>query len=314
VNLAETLLRDLHFGAPILRKSLGFTAITVLTLALGIGAATTVFSVAESILWKPLPFGDPHSLVAVWAHSVTNAWQQGLVSAPDFFDWQANNQAFSELPAYGWGENRTVTGGAETVREPVDLVTTNFLSTLGVEKIRVRNFLSEESESGRNRVAVVSPQFWERQFPGVPAAAEPSLLLDGVPYTVVGVLPPNVRLADFPVHDILTPIPQDSDMIRQRDARTLEVIGRLRAGVSVAQGQANLDALCRRLSLAYPATNGKWGARVQSLQDSMVSPSYRTTLTLFTRRPWHVRYHRVLCDTANTGGWDTNGLGSTAKG
>jgi putative ABC transport system permease protein len=185
----RTTWQNMRYAVRLLGKSPGFTVVTVITLALGIGAATTVFSVAESILWKPLPFSDPHRLVAIWARSVTNAWQQGLVSAPDFFDWQANNQAFSEMAAYGWGENRTVTGGAETVRASVDLVTTNFFSTLGVAKIRGRDFLPGESEKGRNQVAVVSAQFWERLFPGMPATAGQGVRLDGVPYTIVGVLP-----------------------------------------------------------------------------------------------------------------------------
>lgn len=212
---------------------------------------------------------------------MTNSAVQGLVSAPDFFDWRSNNQAFSEMSAYGWGETRTVTGGAEVARVRVDPVTTNFFSTLGGARIRGRDFLPGESQNGRNRIAVVSAPFWERQFPGAAGPTGQSLQLDGTSYTVVGVLPRDMHLDEFALSDILIPLVPDSQSMRERDSRSLQAIARLNEGVSVAQAQANLDALCRQLSLTYPATNGSWGARVQRLGDSLVSPSYRTTLSLF---------------------------------
>jgi predicted permease len=279
--LLETLFQDLRFTFRMLRKSPGFTVVVVLTLALGIGAATTVFSVAESILWKPLPFHDSGRLVTIWTRSLRNPTQNNAVSGPDFLDWQANNNAFTEMAADDWGENRTVTGGAEALRVPVQSVSTNFFSTLGVANIRGRDFLPGESQAGRNHVAVVSVRFWERQFPGISQPGAPSIRLDGVQYNIIGILSINTNLKDLYLQDIFIPLSSESEALRLRDNRALGVIARLRDGVTLELAQANLDALCKQLALAYPATNTNWGARIESLQKSLLSPSYRTTLSLF---------------------------------
>jgi putative ABC transport system permease protein len=272
-------LQYLRYALRLLARSPGFAATIILTLALGIGAATTVFSVTESILWKPLAFKDSERLVTIFSRS-PNLRQDGLVSGPDFLEWQANARSLGSMAAYGGGESHSVTGGAEVLRVPIDTISTNFFSTVGLT-ISGRDFLPGESAPGRNHVAIVSAQFWNRQFPGAPPSAPRTIRLDDVPFEIVGVLPPGVHLENFGLHEVLIPLYLNSNLLQQRDSRTLEVLGRLKDDVSIKQAQLELNAICRRLSLAYPSTNLNWGANVESLRESIVSVSYRTTLRTF---------------------------------
>ena len=256
--LLEQLSRDLAYGVRMAFRNRGFTAVAVVTLALGIGAATATFSIVDTIVFRPLPYADTNRLVKIWAGTSPRGLDD--VSFPDFADIRRDGQAFEQVAADDGHGFRIEYGGA---RESANgaLVTPDWLTTLGVQPSLGRGFVAGEDQPGRNHVVVLTDQYWRRRFGADPGIVGQTLRVDGTPAAVVGVLPPNVLRygADF-----LTPLVPAEYAVR-RDHSDLDVFARLRRGTTIAAAQAELDVIGRRLALEYPATNADRRFRLMPL-------------------------------------------------
>jgi putative ABC transport system permease protein len=267
----------------VLANNPGFAAVAVLTLALGIGANCAIFSVINAVLLRPLPFKDPGRLVWVWET------QPKLDKAPftpaDFLDYQSQNSSFEQVTTY-FTQNLTLTGNGDPERFRAAIVSANFFSTLGREAIRGRVFLPEEDQPGANRVAVMSHGLWRRRFNSDPVILGKSLTLNGVSFTVIGVMPPDFRYPTEATELWVNPrqvlpelsVGSTNDVRPIRSSHWLPMIARLKSGVSVEQAQADMEAVARRLGQQY---NSNHGVRVVPLHERVVGDIRVTLLFLF---------------------------------
>src|SRR5215813_13337424 len=191
--MLETLFQDLRFGARMLFKNLGFTLIAGVTLALGIGANTAIFSAVNAVLLRSLPYPEPERLVRFWESNPRRGWLDFAVSAPNFADWRKQQSVCEQFAAFEFN-TLNFTGIGEPERVAALRVTANFFSVLGVAPAHGRNFLPEEDQSGRNHVAILSDGLWRRRFGADPNLIGRQIQLSGESYTVVGVLPPGFQL------------------------------------------------------------------------------------------------------------------------
>lgn len=269
--LIETLLQDLRYGARMLLRRPGFTAVVVFTLALGIGANAALFSVVNGVLLNPLPYPQPEQLVTL--HQSKPNFETGAIPFPNFRDLQKENKTFSAM-AVSRGYGFTLTSAGEAERVNAQHVTADFFSLLGVKPALGRTFAPGEDERGAPPVALISAGLWERKFGSAPDVLGKSLALDDRSYTVVGVIPASfhLRVNLFRDADVYVPIGQwDNPALENRSAAlSLHGIGRLKPGVTVEQAQADLDRVMRDLAAAYPATNRGNGARVLPLKERML--------------------------------------------
>ena len=276
--MLETLLQDIRFASRMLRKNLGFTLVAILTLALGIGANTAIFSVIEAVLLRPLPYNSANQLVRV-----VSTWdRRGVMtpyssSPPDFFDWRDQNRSFSSMFAFHMGEY-ALTGRGEARRVHAVLATAQIFSTLRANPALGRQFLPEENHKGANHVIVLSHAFWQAEFGGMPNVIGQTIQLDSEPYTIIGVMPSEFR---FPLQgsDALVPIGFDDKVMTQRGAHYLRVLGRLKNGVSLAQANEDLSAIMAQLRRLYPDKDGKWGVHADRWSAALVA-NIRSALLL----------------------------------
>jgi len=266
VRLIETLIQDLRYGARTLLKNPVFTLVAVVTLALGIGVNTAIFSVVYSVLLRPLPYSSPEKLMALYSMRPQMNSFRSVVSAPDFADWRAQNKVFDSMSAYG-GSSYTLTGSDQPERLNGLSVSANFFQTLGVKPQLGRAFLPEEEQAGRDRVAVLSHGLWQRRFGADPNLVGKTVSLDGESYVVVGVTPNDFRFAPVEIYTPLTFTAEEmSDM--GRGSHSLLVIARLKAGVTLAQAKTDIENISRRIERQYPITNtGKYGNVIPYQQD-----------------------------------------------
>ena len=190
VNLVEDFWQDLRYGARMLRRTPGFTAIVILTLALGIGANTAIFSVIDAILLRPLPFTDAGSLVIVWETNAQTASTHNTVSPPNFLDWESQNRVFSGM-SYISDLGRNLTGNGEPEQVIVQYVSVNFFSVLGVSPIIGPGFTPENGLEGKDSVVVLGYELWKRRFGSDPTIIGKTIDLNGKAQTVVGIAPKN---------------------------------------------------------------------------------------------------------------------------
>jgi predicted permease len=268
----QTLLQDLRYGLRMLAKSPSFTAIAILTLALGIGANTALFSVVNGVLLNALPFPAPDGLVALFTNRIH--FERASISYPNFLDWQRENHTFASMAAFRPDDfNLTGAGEAEHVRG--EMVSADFFSTLGIRPAIGRWFTSEEDRLGGAPVVVISADLWKRKFGSAPDIVNGKMTLNGTEYTIVGVLPTTftLRMQNFPENnEVYVPIGQWTDVIfRDRSAGLgTKAIGRLKAGVTVEQARADMVSIANRLADAYPVEDKDSGVTVMSLKESMV--------------------------------------------
>ncbi len=246
--LAEQLWKDALDGSRALARQPAFTVAAVATLALGIGANTAVFSVVDTIVWRPLPYSDGARLVKICGNARGEPTDD--VSLPDFVDIRDQNHSFASIAADD-GTAFVVQHGASREHVLGAFVTAGWLSTLGVTPALGRAFLPEEAQPGRDRVVLLTDDYWRRRFAADPHVVGTSLSIDGRSFTVIGVLPPNVLryAADF-----LRPL-VPAEYPSERGHRDLDVFARLRRGVTLTQAQADLATIARRLEREYPGTN-----------------------------------------------------------
>jgi putative ABC transport system permease protein len=271
----DSLLRDIRHAVRTMRKAPGFTVVVVLTLALGIGANTALFSTINAALIRDIPFAEPDRLVA--GNKTRDGVPMGPVSRLDYFDINDAATSFDGLAAYVTGEI-TVTGEAAPEVVGLMLATWNLLPVLGVDPVVGRNFLREEELAGGSESALISHRLWQRRFGGDPNVVGKSLFLNGEPRTIVGVVPAGFRfMADV---DLWIPVERgDYFLDPQRDSHSLRLVGRLKPGVSLAQAQGEVDTITRVLEQQYPDTNKGKGMVLYDLQRYMVGDA-RTSLYL----------------------------------
>ncbi|HWP42075.1 MAG TPA: ABC transporter permease [Blastocatellia bacterium] len=270
----KRLLQDLRFGIRVLMKSPGFTAVAVLTLALGIGANSAIFSVVNAVLLRSLPYENPEELVLI-NHDYPKLNLSASVSAFGYTHYRDNAQSFENVAALtGWAAN--LTGQGEPERVQGNVVTTNFFSTLGVEPAIGRVFLPEEGQAGRNRVVVLSDSFWRRRFAADPNVLNQTIALNGENCTIVGIMPPGFefgRELGFNV-DLWAPLVFPPELLTPDNLTNefLSVVARLKPGVTVEQGQAELDLIADNLRNQYRPQSDRsdWGLTVQSFRERVV--------------------------------------------
>ena len=284
VNWIQDLIQDLRFALRMLRKSPGFTAVAILTLALGIGANTAIFSVVNGVLLRRLPYSNPERLV--WAAEYWPRINDDVVPDPDYTNWKLSSHDFEGLAAFDGGDQMNMTGAGQPERIESVLVTANFVSVLGVGPLLGRGFLPQEAEPGGKLVAILSDALWKRTFGAQQQILGKEIALSGQLYTVVGVMPAGFRFPDRrPNPEILLPfqLPKKVDWNVGRVSLT-RVIGRLKSGVSIAQGKAELAGLSKQTEKDIPANfvHARDGmvVRVTGLHEKLVGDTRPTLLIL----------------------------------
>jgi predicted permease len=261
------MFQDLRLGLRILLKNPGFTAVVVATLALGIGANVALFSVVNGVLLNPLPFPQPEQLVTL-DQSKPN-FEMGAIPYPNFRDLQKENRTFSAM-AVSRGFGFSLIGAGEAERVSARLITADFFTVLGVKPVLGRTFAPGEDEPGAQPLVVISADLWQRKFGAAQDVVGKGLTLDDKSYTIVGVLPASFPL--FRTVDVFVPIGQWNSPAMQRRGAGLGLhgIGRLKPGVTIEQGRADLNRVMQNLAAAYPETNKGNGANASPLKERMI--------------------------------------------
>jgi len=266
-----SLVQDIRLGLRMLAKNPGFALVAVLTLALGIGANTALFSVVNGVLLNPLPFPHPEQLVRL--HESKPNFAKGSISYPNFRDWQRDNRSFSAM-AISRGTAFSLTGVGEPQRVTAQLVSSDFFSLLGVIPVLGRSFAAREDEIGGPPLVMISAGFWKEKLGRAPDVCGKALLLDGTSYTIIGVVPESFQmvLGSFLPSDVYVPIGQWGNPLLTSRFAGLGIHGfaRLKPGVTPQQAQADMDALTRHLAALYPEEDRGIGANVTPLRQEML--------------------------------------------
>jgi predicted permease len=278
----EDLILDICFGARMLLRSPGFTAVAVLTLALGVGANATIFSVIDAVVFKSLPFREPNRLAIVWNIDQKDPTALSPISSADFVEWKDQVSVFEQIA--GWRFLYfNVTGRDAPERAQGLSVSASFLPLLGAEAQLGRTFLSEEEQPGHERVTVLSDTLWRRRFGADPNLVGQKIKIDGGPYTVVGILSPTFRIFQVlnrPL-DIYVPLTLDPSHLNRQE-HDMFVYVRLKPGVSLDRAQSEMVVLYRRLEREYPGTNKSRSARVISMPEAFAGDVRPALLLLFS--------------------------------
>ena len=267
----ETFLQDLRYGLRMLVKSPGFTAIAILTLALGIGANTALFSVVNGVVLSPLPYPQADRLYALYSR-VAN-FQESSISYPNFLDWQRDNHSFEDMAAYR-SESYNMTGAGQPERLRGEMISADFFSILGVKPVLGRLFTVQDDHPGGAPVAILSEGFWRRRFGSSPSILGQALNLNGTPYTVVGIIPAGFyfRGNNFRLSDIYVPIGQwtDKTFLDRRVSMGMNAVARLKPGSTFEQARADMDGVANSLARVYPDADKGNGITVVPLKQDMV--------------------------------------------
>jgi len=264
----QTFWLDIRHGLRALVKSRGFTAIALLTLALGIGANTAIFSVVQGVILAPLPYRDPGRLVFVWLNNSTLKSITSLAYA-DFLDWQRDSRSFEQMAAIAWRGYDLASPGTPEHLEGME-VSSGFFSTVGVKLALGRDFLPQEDRHGAPPAVIISDRLWRTRFAANPDVLGKSVVLTGVSYTIVGVLPPGFRFWDE-ADDVYVPIGQpDSRDVASRTVHDVFCVARLRSGVALAQAQTEMDAIQQTLDERYPDAERGLGVKIHPIKEDLV--------------------------------------------
>jgi len=272
----ETLFKDIQYGIRNLLKRPGFTAIALITLVLGIGANTAIFSVVNTVLLRPLPYTDPGRLTQLWEASAKRGRNEIPASYPNFADWRDRNHVFEQVAAYSdWNFNLTGVGEPERIRSAI--VSPAFFSILGIKPLRGRVLISGEDERGKDLVVVISESLWQRKFSSDPNIVGRSINLDDKSFTVAGVIARGVQ-APLLSHEIELWAPVSHGFgFTNRYGHYLSVIARLKPGATLQQAQADMNNIASQLEGQYPESNKDRGIRVVSLNEQVVG-NFRISL------------------------------------
>src|SRR6266436_4292448 len=278
--LLETILQDVRYALRMLRKNPGFTGVAVLTLALGVGANTAIFSVVYAVLLKPLPYTNPDQLFTAFQANKQQGIAEAGCSYPNFEEWRAQNHVFSELAGIV-AHQLTLTGGGEPTVVKTSVVTPELFALLDVKPLAGRIFFPADGKRGAPPVALLGEDLWRGRFAADPKITGSSINLDNRAFTVIGIIPAAFRTPLFNTkQEVWIPLVQDplfSTFMPQRGSHFLPALGRLKPGVSVAQAQAEMEAISGRLAGEFPAENNGWTIRLVPLQKEIVG-NVRTAL------------------------------------
>jgi putative ABC transport system permease protein len=280
--MMQSLSGDLRYAIRILWNSPAFTVIAVLTLALGIGANTAVFSIINTVLLKPLPFPDPDRLVLVWENIVREQGRTNIVSAPNFLDWQKQNHVFESIAIFdSAGKGYNLAEGNEPERVSGVRVSASFFDVLGIKPLLGRTFFPEEETLGKNHVVVLGYGLWQRRYGGDPGVIGKTIRVDGGSYTVVGVMPREFQFQFWSdLRQLWVPVGYtEGDKVR--NSHSFISIARLKSGVSVVQARAEMDTIGRSLQQQYPRDNAGESATVMAMSDYQIRDLRATLLALF---------------------------------
>ena len=272
----ESLFQDLRYGFRMLKKSPGFAVIAILTLALGIGLNTTIFSVVNGILLNPLPFPESHQLVSIF-EKIPN-FDNGSISYPNFVDWRSMNRTFSGIAAYR-SHGFDLSGSGEPERLEGEMISHGFFEILGVSPLLGRTFSSDEDRLGADPTAMISEGLWRRKFGSAADILGKRLILNGVGRTVIGVVPSSFHLhiqnfqRGSPPIEVYTPVGEYNEphfYAARESGWGMDAIGRLKPGVTLQQAREDMDRVSRALAAAYPDVDSDKSANIISLKEGMV--------------------------------------------
>jgi predicted permease len=271
----ESLWQDLRYGARVLFKQPGFMIAVVLTLALGIGVNTTIFSVVDAVIWRPLPFAQPDRLVTLWSETAEGRGRPGM-SVETALEWRSHKQIFGQVEAYA---NRSFvsTGGAEPEQLIAMAVSPGLFPLLGVQPRLGRTFVDADAEPGNNHIAIISHALWQKNFGADPGAIGKTLTLNEQTYTVVGVMPQSF-VFPRPRFQLWVPLSLNPTTEAEREGY-IDVLTRLRAGLSLGAAQTEAKAIVQRLNQERPTRRG-WGLQLHRLDESRVNPGPRRAILL----------------------------------
>jgi len=272
--------QDLRYGLRTLSRNPGFCAVAVLALALGIGPNTAIFTMVNAVLLKPLPIPDPDRVVMIWGTLLKSGFSQMPVSPADYLDWKRQAHSLEDMSAAfaipEYGLNISGTGAEQPERVPAAKASREFLPALGIKPVIGRNFLPEEDRPGGPPAVLISRGLWERRFHSDPSIAGRKLIVDGVPRTIVGVVPHS--LGEMVKADLWLPTAIDPNST-ERENHNYGIVARLKPGVTLAQARAEMTVIARRLDRAYPATNTGWGVTLFPIAE-MYSSRIRPVLLI----------------------------------
>jgi predicted permease len=286
VNLIENLGQDLRFGLRSLRRSMGFSVVAILTLALGIGANTAIFSVVHAALIRPLPYVEPDRLITLGEVRRQQALSDRLnsgswnASNPDFLDWRLQSKAFESLAGFS-GDGFTLRGMGEPETVLAVQATTNFFSTLGVKPVLGRDFRAGEDLATGPHVAILTHSFWRSRLGGDPQVIGRTIRLDSNSVTIIGVLPAEFEFAPRGSAQLWVPMHIQGGMATRRSLRWMRVVGRLARGTSLSQAETEMRVINTRLAGQYPEQNGAIQTVVIPLRDRIVGRIQPLLLILF---------------------------------
>jgi putative ABC transport system permease protein len=267
--------QDLRFALRAARRQPGFSIVVILTLALGIGASTAMFSIVDSVVLRPIPFAEPDRLVALWETNRERNINRFTGSVANYTDWQKGTTAFADLGAFvGRDDNRT--DGALPEKIAGAVASSALFRALGVQPVIGRFFRSDEDQPANRHVAVLGQEYWQRAFNGDRGVIGRAVVINGEPYTIVGVMPaqrPWIR------HDIWRPLAPDVAALDRGDHDAI-VVGRLAPGKSIAQAEAEVQTVAARLAATYPQTNKGWSVRAEPLVDAILIGSTRRAMVI----------------------------------
>ncbi|HYH84023.1 MAG TPA: ABC transporter permease, partial [Pyrinomonadaceae bacterium] len=266
----RTLLQDIRYGLRVLLRKPGFTLVAVLTLALGVGANTAIFSVVNAVLLRPLPYEEPEQIVWLWENNPQAGATTMSISLPNLRDWKEQNRSFERIGATR-GVNLALTGGGQQAeRVQAAQAEADYFAAIGTRPLVGRTFLAEEDAAGGSRVAVLSHGLWQRRFGGDRDAVGKTINLDGESYEVVGVMPPEFAVLNNPT-ELWVPFGQFKDKLPQeRDNHPgIFALARVRRGLTVERARSDMNAIAARLSEQYEESRGN-GVVVTSVQEQMV--------------------------------------------
>ena len=270
----QTLWQDIRYAFRMMQRNWGFTAIAVLSLALGIGANTAIFSVVSAVLLRPLPFHEPDRLAMIWEDATFIGFPQDTPVPGNYAAWKAQTQTFADMAALGTA-SFNVTGDGQPEKLQAFEITANLFPLLGVKPALGRNFLPAEDQSGANKVAIISHGLWQTRYGGEASILNRNILLNDEKYTVIGVMPAEFQFGPDYIR-LWTPIALTPKQLTDHGNHYLQVIGRLKPGVTEAQANADMQAIMKRIAAQFPDDAAQLGAVVVPLHEQVAGKMRRS--------------------------------------
>lgn len=277
----QTLLQDLRYGARMLLKNPGFTLVAIITLALGIGANTTIFSVINSLLLKPVPFPNADRLVLVWQRQANDPKDRNIVSAPNYWDWERKNDVFEKMAILdSAGKGYNLSGGGEPERVSGVRVSAGFFDVLGIKPRLGRTFTPEEEQPGKHQVVVISDGLWRNRYNADPNIIGQTVKVEGEDHTVIGVMPPDFQFQLYsPIRQLWVPVAYTKGD-QERGSNSFLCLARLKPNVTIEQARARMDTIGRALAEQYPQDNIGRTATIDPIIGFDTEEQQKTLLTL----------------------------------